>query len=189
MVKWELWQRVSGMGINEGANFLFINVFKRLRDVDRVAEIWDPSKVFPDVDISDMETGSLSTVIDQVYLSSQVKLNKSQPKFLRINFTRASDLGRYLELENTIWQSFVQERMDANQTNVVSWELLRVMVPGGVDRSYNALTIDGFDKLSHSLEPDYGDNVEYPDFELFREVHVKGVTDIYVVVKAVGLDE
>ena len=109
--------------------------------------------------------------------------------YIRINFSRASDLGRYLELENTIWKGFVQERMDANQTNVFSWGLLRVLSPGGVDQAYNALTIDGFGTLSDALEPDFGDSAAYPDFDLFREVHEKRVTQIYSLVKAVGLPE
>lgn len=189
MLRWELWQRESGMDMAAGANFLFVNVFKRLRDVDRLAAIWDYKRVFPDMKRSDIQTESLSTVIDQVYLYSQVNLIKSRPNYIRINFSRASDLGRYLELENTIWKGFVQERMDANQTNVFSWGLLRVLSPGGVDQAYNALTIDGFGTLSDALEPDFGDSAAYPDFDLFREVHEKRVTQIYSLVKAVGLPE
>lgn len=180
MVRWELWRRESGMGINDGANFLFVNEFKRLRDVDRMPVIWDHTKVFPDLALSEIETGSLSRIVDQVFLSSQVSLLKTRPNFIRINFARASDLGRYLELENIVWQDFVKERMDANQTNVVSWDLMRVMSPGGVDRAYDAITIDGFAKLSHALKPDFGDNAEYPDFEQFRAVHEKrGNSDIF----------
>ena len=189
MVRWELWRLESGMGIDGGANFLFVNEFKRLRDVDRMPAIWDHTKVFPDLALSEIETSSLSRIVDQVFLSSQVNLVKTRPNFIKINFARASDLGHYLELENIVWQDFVKERMDANQTNVVSWDLLRVMSPGGVDQAYNALTIDGFAKLSHALEPDFGDNAEYPDFEQFREVHEKGVTQIYSLVKAVGGSE
>ena len=187
MAKWELWQVVSGMDIDDGANFFFINEYRKPSDVDRTAEIWEHRQVFPDLDRSEVETQSLSRLVDQVFLYAQVSSVKVRPNFLRVNYARASDLGRYLELENTIWRDFVQERMDSNQTNVVSWDLMRVMSPGGVDRRYNALTIDGFAKLSDALQPDYGDNPAYPDLDQFQAVHEKGVIRIYQLVKRVTL--
>jgi len=185
LARWELWQIATGMNIDEGANFFFIVEYRKPSDVDSNEEIWNFARVFSDMEASEIETRSLSTIVDQVYLYSQVHLIKSDPKVLRVNFARASDLGRYLELENTMWQEFVKERMDSNQTNVVSWDLMSVMSPGGVDRSYNALTIDGFEKLSDALQTSYGDNPNYPDLDQFREVHKKGVTRIYTLVKAV----
>ncbi len=185
LVRWELWQIATGMDIDEGPNFFFINEYRKPTDVDLNNEIWDYTRVFPNMKAADIETQSLSTIVDRIYLYSQVHLIKTDPKILRVNFARASDLGRYLELENTLWHEFVKERMEADQTNVVSWDLMRVMSPGGVDKAFNALTIDGFDKLSDALQTSYGDNPAYPDLEKFREVHVKGTTRIYSLVKAV----
>lgn len=187
LVRWELWQIATGMDIDEGPNFFFINEYRKPTDVDLNAEIWDYTRVFPDMKKSDIETQSLSKIVDRVYLYSQVHLIKSEPKILRVNYARASDLGRYLELENTLWHEFVKERMESNQTNVVSWDLMRVMSPGGEDQTFNALTIDGFDKLSDALQTSYGENPNYPDLDQFREVHVKGTTKIYSLVKAVRL--
>ena len=62
---------------------------------------------------------------------------------------------------------------------------MSVMSPGGVERSCNELTIDGFEKLSVALRTSYGHNLNYPDLDQFREVHEKGVTRIYTLFKAV----
>ncbi len=186
MVKWELWEVVTGMNIDEGANFLFINEYRNLEDVDSTSEIWDHTAVFPDMDRLDVETQNLSTLVDQVFLFAQVSLIKSRPNFMRVNFARSSNLGRYLELENTIWRDFVEERMDAGQTNVVSWDLMRVMSPSGVNRSYDAITIDGFETLSDALQTDWGDNPDYPDLDQFREVHEKSYVRIYRLTKRVA---
>lgn len=186
LVKWDLWKVETGIGINNEANFYIMTEFRKPSDVDRLEEIWNFKRVFPNVDFSEIDTSSLSTIVDRVFLYSQVKLIKSQPNYLKVNLARASDLGRYLELENTVWQSFVQERMDADQTNVVSWDLLRVMSPSGVDRPYNALTIDGFNTLSDALQPNYGDSPEYPDLDQFQAVHQKGTVHIFSLVKSVS---
>lgn len=189
LVRWELWRGQSSAGLGREANFFFLNEFRRPEDVDQMDKIWDYTRVFPDVNRSDIDTSSLSKVIDQVFLYSQVNIGVSQPNIVRVNYAKAIDLGRYLELENTVWQSFVQERMDAEETNVVSWELLSVMSPGGVNRPYDALTIDGFASLSDALQTSYGANAVYPDLESFRKVHTKVITRIYSLVKSVNLTQ
>ena len=79
--------------------------------------------------------------------------------------------------------------MDAGSTNVVSWTLSRLVAPRGEDIGHEAITIDGFAKLSESLFTYYGTEVTFPDMNALGAVHHKAEVHVYELIKAVGVHE
>jgi len=187
--RWSLWQQVDGFDLDKKHNFILIRTYPDGDTLDKSAEIWDPKKVFPRVNPSRMDTLSLSTVKDRLYYYRYVHVKTAQPQYIRVNFSKASDMARYLELEETVWLPFVMERMDSGKTNVVSWALAELVMPRGANAPYNAITTDGFTTLSGALRSTYGDDAKFPDFEEFRAVHQKVEIHVYRLIKAVGSDE
>ncbi len=183
--RWSLWQQVDGFDIDNNHNFIFNFTYPDGDTLDNAAEIWDPKKVFPRVNPSRIDTLSLSTVKDVLFYYRYVFVKKAQAQYIRVNFSKASDLTRYLELEEAVWLPFVMERMDSGKTNVVSWTLAELVMPRGANAPYNAITVDGFTTLSGALRSTYGDDAKFPDFEEFQAVHQKIAIHVYRLIKAV----
>jgi hypothetical protein len=172
---WSLWQRVDGFDIDKDPNFFFMNTFTDEQFDNNDGSIWNVKKVFPDAKKSDIDTFSLGTVQDQLFYRNLVFIEKSPPQFLRVNYAKASNLNRYLELEKTVWQPFVKKQMDAGKTEVVSWILSVLVMPSGANTQHNAVTVDGFDTLSDALNNSF----DFPDLSEFAEVHQKAEIHVY----------
>jgi len=185
---WSLWRRIDGMNLDEEPNLFFVNSFTE-EQFRGDARIWDFKKVFPDKELSEIETFSLGTVKGLLYYHNLVSINKSQPKFIRVNYAKPSNLGRYLELEQSVWQPFVQERMDSGKTNLVSWGLSRLILPRGQNIEWDAISIDGFDSLVDALMTDYGDDAVMPDVDELFDVHYKAQVHVYELIKGVGPED
>jgi len=191
MTGWRLYRSIDGTNLDTDPNLIFVNEFTP-EQLGRDDQIWDFKKVFPDKDLSEVETFSMGTTKRMVFYYNIVAIAKSQPKFIRVNFAKATnpeDVGRYLELEQTLWQPFIQERMDSGKTNVVSWSLSRALYPRGVDTEYDAITVDGFDTFADALWTRYGDDAEFPETSEIWEVHHKAVIHLYELIMAVGPEE
>ncbi len=186
---WSLWQQVDGFDMDKKHNFIFIRTYPGGEALDLSTDIWDPQKVFPRVNPSRIDTLGLSTVKDVLYYYRFVHVQRAQAQYIRVNFSKASDLTRYLELEETVWLPFVMERMDSGKTNVVSWTLAQLVMPRGTNAPHNAVTIDGFSTLSGALRSVYGDDARFPDFEEFRAVHQKVDIHLHRLIKAVGPED
>ena len=186
MMGWELWQRVGGIDMDEGANFFFVNVFENKDGIGQDG-IWNPAAVFPDRRPEDMSTDGLSTVKHQIILEAESFVGDLQPQFMKINYVKASDLTRYIELETTVWQPFITEQMNAKNTDQTSWGVASVLHPTGADTPFNAMTIDGFQTLSGAISPNWNPDVDVqtPDLTEFDEVHTKVWIQSYALVKAV----
>ena len=191
MSGWRLYRSIDGTNLDEDPNLIFVNEFTP-EQIGSDDQIWDFKKVFPDKDISEVETFSMGTTKSLVYYYNLVAIAKSQPNFIRVNFAKTKnfgDLGRYLELEQSVWQPFIQERMDSGKTNVVSWSLSRVLYPGGVDTEYDAITVDGFATFADALWTRYGDDAAFPDTSEIWEVHHKAKIHLYELIMSVGPEE
>lgn len=188
MDEWSFWQRMDGLHMDKTHNFIFINTFSEPSAVDKLAEVWDFKTVFPNKSLKDVDTIPISTVLDMLYYDRVAFSFKARPQFIRINYAKTTNVGDYLELEQTEWFPFVQERMDSNKTNVVSWTLSRLLAPRGQEIGHEAISIDGFEKLSDALYTHYGNDVPFPNMDLLLSVHHKAEVHIYKLIKAVGHD-
>jgi len=185
MLSWALWQKVGGWEMPGSSNFFFVNVFEKASDLDDIGGAFDASKVFPDVRMTDMETNNLSTVNHQIILQGLGGAGEGSPQFVVLNYAKASNLERYLELEQTVWQPFIQAQMDAGKTKQKIWRLASLILPNGTDLPFNAITVDGYDKLSDAIGQSFSEGVEMPDFTEFGEVHEKVYIQVYSLVKEV----
>ena len=187
MVQWALWQKVGGWQLGEGSNFMFVNVFENPEDINNMAGVWDVSKVFPNVPTSKIETNSLSTVTHHIFLQGVARVGDGTPQFVRINYAKASDLAKYLELEQSVWQPFIKGEIEGKKSTQLTWRLASLLMPSGADLPFNAVTADGYNTLSEAIAPSTAWQVEpeFPDFTALDEVHKKNRIQVYGLVKVV----
>ncbi|MDH3246819.1 MAG: hypothetical protein OEM26_19515 [Saprospiraceae bacterium] len=186
---WALWQKVGGWDLPNGSNFMFVNVFAEKAHLDDMGTIWGAaSDMFPDLPMSSISTNDLGTTNHQMVLVGVAGEGEGPPNYVRINYAKASDITRYLELEQNTWGPFVKERMESGNTDVKTWRLAQVMMPAGTDLPFNALTADGFDKLSDAMVPagTFAEGTEFPDLTELNEVHEKVYIQVYALVKSVN---
>ncbi len=188
MLNWSIWQRIGGWDMPEGSNFMFVNIFENPEDIDHLNEIWGSvPELFPDVPMSSISTDNLGTVNHQVVLrgvAGEGLIGEAPTNFVRINYAKASDMGKYLELEQSSWQPFIKEAMESGKTTQKSWRLAQLMMPAGSDLPFNALTADGYEKMSEAILPgtSFSEDVSFPDLSVLNEVHEKVYIQVYSLV-------
>lgn len=179
---------MDGINLDQSHNFIFINSFSEPTDLDRLNEVWDFKAVFPKKSLDKISTIAISIIKDVLFYDRVAFSFKARPNFIRINYAKTTNIGDYLELEQTEWFPFVQERMESGNTNVVSWTLSRLIAPRGNNIEHEAISIDGFDKFSDSLYTYYQNDLPFPDMDLLMSVHHKAEVHVYKLIKAVGHD-
>lgn len=188
MQQWQLWEKVGGWNLSETSNFLFVNGFTKIEDMNNLNDVWNPTKVFPNGRMKDMGTRGLSTLNHQLVFTGNAFAGSNEvAPFIRVNYSKASDLDKYLELEKTMWQPFIKGQMDTGNTSQVSWFSAVKIMPVGVDFPFNAVSVDGFNKLSEAIMPrtSYKTAPTYPDMTAINEVHKKQRIQVYRLVKEV----
>ncbi len=190
MLGWELWQRVGGMNVDDSPNFFFVNMFETKDGIGQ-GGIWDPAAVFPDRRPSDMSTNGMSSTKHQLIIQVDDYVGEEQAQYMVVNYAKASDLARYVELERTVWQPFITEQMNAKNTDQTSWGVATVLNPGGDDMPFNAMTVDGFQTLSGAISANWNPDVEveFPDLTELNDVHTKAWIQVYSLVKAVWAEQ
>lgn len=188
MMSWALYQKVGGWEMPGGSNFVFVNVFENPEDLDHISEIWDPSGMFPEIPMSSIETNSLSTVNHQIFVQGVARVGDGAPQFVRVNYVKASDLGRYLELEQSTWQPFITQQMESQKTSQLTWRLAALLMPAGTDLPFNAFTSDGYNNMSEAIAPEttFPEGTEFPDLTELNEVHDKVYIQVYGLVDHVN---
>jgi len=186
MTEWSLWQRVGGKGLDDSHNFIVINTFDKRTDLNYIDDIRNFKTVFPEKTLDEIDTAQISILKDVFFYERIAFSFKSLPKIIRINYAKTTYINDFLELEQTLWFPFLQERMDSNKTNVVSWTVSKLLSPQGKNMNHDAIVIDGFDKLSDALFTTYGADVPFPDTDALLSVHYKADEHIYKLIKIVG---
>lgn len=188
MANWQLWEKVGGWNMDNSPNFIFVNGFEDVSHINNLNDVWNPTKVFPNVRMKDMGTRGLSTLKHQlVFQGNAFAGTSTSPKFVRVNYYKASDLTKYLEHERTIWQPFIKKQMDSGNTTQVSWFSAAKIMPFGSDFPFNAVTSDGYTTLSEAIMPSTSFKTEptYPDMAEFSKVATRQRVYVYRLVKMV----
>jgi len=189
MTNWALWEKVGGINVDDSPNFFFYNAFTKVEDLNNLNEVWDPTKVFPEGRIQDMDTRGLSTLKHQIVVAGNGAAGNGKAfQFLRVNYAKASDMERYLELERTVWQPFIKGQMDSGNCTQSYWGSAAIIMPAGDSVPYNALSVDGYNTLSEAIMPStsYKTTPTIPDFTELDKVHTKKHIQVYRLVKAVN---
>lgn len=186
LLSWSLWERVGGWKLGDKtANFVFVNTYSDAKGLDNMGKIWNPSAVFPDARYRDMETSSLSETIHMIILNEVAQVGAGTPfQYAKVNFAKASDLNAYIDLETSVWMPFVKPYIEGGNSPLKYWSVARVISPGGELMPFNAITVDGFDKMSDAISGVFPTGTTYPSFDEFDKVHTKEYIQLYRLVAA-----
>ena len=188
MANWQLWEKVGGWNMDSSPNFIFVNGFADISHINNLNEVWNPTKVFPNVRMKDMGTRGLSTLKHQmVFQGNAFAGTDTTPQFARVNYYKASDLTKYLEQERTVWQPFIKQQMDSGNTTQVSWFSAAKIMPFGSDFPFNAISSDGYLTLSEAIMPStsFKEAPTYPDLTELLKVATRQRVIVYRLVKEV----
>ena len=194
LLSWALLQKVGGWNMESASNVLFINVVK---DLDRVGEMWDASKVFPDVPIEEIETNSMSTVTTTAFLApgTYIEGPNTQPEdmgYVKINYINASSSTNLLNLENEHWLPFIEAEMAKEGTSQVAWGNARILYPLGPDIKANFMSFDVYPSLHEALMPKWSEDAAFPEegMQKINEITLnRRGAGIYAVVKSIDADD
>ncbi len=189
---WALLQKVGGYDLENSSNFLFVNTFK---DLDNMGDTWNASAVFPDVPMSEMETGSLSTTTSMIFVSPQgweqhdgaVPMNDY--KFIKMNYINSSNPSNLVALEKEHWGPFIKAAMNEDKTSQRAWGNAIILSPSGDDIKFNSISFDIYPSLKEALSPRWDDSVVFPEEGLSKinelELSRRGGV-VYRIVKVVS---
>jgi len=185
MLSWQLWETVGGMNIDDDSpNFVFVNSFADKGALDKMAEVWNPSAVFPDKKMEDMETNSMSHVVHSIITRVMATAGVSG-QFARVNYDKVTNFNLYQKREGEIWLPFIEKAMKDEKTSVKGWNGIGVVMPRGASMPFNAFTVDYFDTMSEAAMPTFSEDLEFPDFEDTGDSFTRTKVQIYRLIKAV----
>ncbi len=164
---WGLFEKVGGFDIPNSPNILFINTFKDI-DNANMGDIWNPSAVWPNVPIDQMETSSMSKVHHMLFVkpAAWVKASNAVPendyKFIKMIYHNASNPGNLIALEDKHWGPFIQSAMDSGKTKQKAWGNSRILSPSGPEMKANTISVDIYSSLKEALDPTWDPNTVFP---------------------------
>lgn len=186
MLSWQLWETVGGVDMDENTpNFVFVNSFADKGGLDRLGEIWNPSAVFPNKKMEDMETNSRSRVVHSIITEIGLSVGEGA-QFARVNYDKVTDWELYRKREGGIWKPFIEQTIKDKKTSVKGWNVIRVAVPSGTSVPFDAFTVDFFDTMSEAVMPTFDEDLEFPDFEDTDDSFTRTKIQIYRLIKAVN---
>jgi len=172
---WGLFQKVGGYDMPNSSNFLFVNTFPDLPDMDEMGGMWDVQAVFPDVPMEDMETYSMSTNTSMIFVKPQgwAQAEGANPeedfKYVAFVYHNANNPGALIDAENETWAPFIKATMDAGKTTQKAWGNARILSPTGEEIKYNTISFDIYPSLKDALYSPFGEGVEVPDMTKIGE--------------------
>lgn len=185
MLGWQLWEKVGGMYMDEDSpNFVFVNSFEDKSGLDKLGEIWNPSAVFPNTKMEDMETGSRSQVVHSIITSLGQAVGR-RGQFARVNYDKVTDFPLYRKREGGIWKPFIEQAIKDKKTSVTGWNVIGVVMPRGTSMPFDAFTVDFFDSMSEAAMPTFAEDLEFPDFEDTDDSFTRTKIQLYRLIKAV----
>lgn len=152
---WGLFQKVSVYDAPNTSNFVFVNTIPNL-DAEGT---WNPSAVFPDVPMEDMETMSLSTVTSQIYISPEhwVDGENATPEqdynYIVFNYFDPEDPEAWIEMEATTFKPWITEAMKSEGTSQNAWGNAYILAPLGGGMNATTMSMDMFPSLHSALRP------------------------------------
>ncbi|WP_373516951.1 hypothetical protein [Pricia sp.] len=192
---WGLFQKVGGFDEPNSPNILFINTYN---DIDAGESVWDPSEVWPDVSMDQMDTFSMGEVIHTLFVKPAVwvKAKNAVPEndynFVKIIYHNASDPGNLIALEDKYWTPFIQSSMDSGKTKQKAWGNATILSPSGPEMKANTISFDIYASLKEALDPTWDQNTVFPQDGL-TEIGAlemdQRISFVYRIVKVVAPTE
>lgn len=162
---WALLQKVGGFDEPNSSNILFINTYN---DIDAMAGIWDPTTVWPNVPMEQMETYSMGKLMHTVFIKPAVHVEaknavpENDYNFVKMIYHNASNPGNLIELEDKYWTPFIQSAMDSGKTKQKAWGNGMILSPSNPKMKANTISYDIYDSLKEALYPTWDENTVFP---------------------------
>ena len=163
---WALLEKVGGTDLGTSSNYMFVNSFP---DVNAdLSKVFDPSKIFPGIPVSKIETNSISTttadifVMDNAWEQAANAVPTKDFNYVLMNYHNSSDPVAFNAIEKNNWGPFIKTSMDNNQVDQKAWGNSIVLVPTGGDMKFNCLSIDLYSNLKSALNPTWSSGVTFP---------------------------
>jgi hypothetical protein len=166
MTFWALLEKEGGTDMGTASNYLFVNTFPDI-DAD-LSKVFDPSKLFPGIPYSKIETNSISTTTAEVFISSDgwEQVANADPdkdfKYVLMNYHNSSDAASFNAIEKNNWAPFIKSAMDHNQVNQKAWGNSLVLAPTGGNMKFNCLSIDLYSTMKAALMPTWSADLKFP---------------------------
>jgi len=164
---WAILQRVGGVDQETSPNILIINTFK---DVDKGADWASVTDLFPDVKMEDIQTNTLSTNTDMVFLRDLGNhtrganvVPENDFKYVRIIYHNTKDSGKHLTFEAEKWKPMLEKAMADGKTTMKGWGNAVVILPESDDFPYSSMSYDLFATAHGALAPAFNSDMEVPD--------------------------
>ena len=189
---WGLFQKVGGFDEPNSPNILFINTYK---NIDAMGNIWDPSGVWPNVPMEQMETFSMSKVINTIFTKPEawVKASNAIPEkdyhFVKMIYHNASNPNNLIALEAKHWGPFIQSAMNSGKTKQKAWGNARILSPTGPKMQANTISLDIYSSLKEALDPTWDQNAVFPTdglTEIGKLEMDQRISFVYRIVKVVS---
>ncbi len=163
---WGIFQRMGGIDQENAPNILIINTFK---DLDKGADWGGITNIFPNVKMEDIQTNTLSTNTDQIFLrdlDNHIQTENADPmndfKFVRIIYHNTKDNAKHLAFEAEKWKPMVQRAMNYGKTSLKGWGNSVIISPQSNDFPFSSASYDLFSKAHAALSPAFSDDLILP---------------------------
>lgn len=165
---WGLFEKVGGEDMEHDSNFLFINTFN---DIDKIGEVWSEKAVaaaFPNVPMSKIETGSMSTTMRNMFILPENFRGRDgavpdkEYNYVVMIYHDATDPAALIDLEKKHWAPFIKTAMDKKQVMQGGWGNARLLSPSGPQVPFTTISYDIFPTLKEALNPTWDPAVVFP---------------------------
>ncbi len=152
---WGLFEKVSVYYAPNTSNYVFVNV---MPNADAEG-IWNPSEVFPDVAMEDMETWSLSTVTSQIFASplewvdGENAVPEDHYNYIVFNYFDPENTEDWLAMESEAFKPYFTEAMKNEGTSQCAWGNARIIAPLGGGMNATTISMDMYPSMQAALHP------------------------------------
>lgn len=165
---WAVLVRIDGANRDTEPNILIVNNFK---DIDKGADWGGIADMFPNVKMEDIQTQSLSTDTDQIFVrgipGNTVRKANAVPendfKFVRMIYHNVKDLGKHLAFEADHWKPLVEKAMKDGKTTMTGWGNGTVILPESEDFNFQSFSYDIFPSAHAALVNGFSSDFTFPE--------------------------
>lgn len=191
---WAVLVKVGGdEDIQNSPDVLIITSFK---DIDKKIKWMGVQELFPDVDMEDMQTWSMSSSLSKVYLrdlnnhvqGTSVEADKDF-NFVKFNFYNSTNTRKHLKFEEEVWKPMIKKAMDEGKTSMKGWGNSYVISPQSPTFTYGSVSYDLYSSMGDAYGSTFSSDIEIPDGFWDEQIENNPSprnTQLYKIVKVVS---
>ena len=165
---WAVLVRIDGANRDTEPNILIVNNYK---DIDKGANWAGVADMFPNVKMEDIQTQTLSTDTDQIFVRgiprNTIRKENAVPEndfnFIRLIYHNVKDLGKHLAFEADSWKPLVEKAIKEGKTTMTGWGNGVIILPESEDFNYQSFSYDLFPSAQAALGPGFSEGFTFPE--------------------------